>query len=303
MLNEILRKKGAASVVEIAKALLAEDRSQVEYYEQITKNMVGRVLTKNRGITEKDGDDYRLKDFSQLSKAEVEELISLCNDKIGEYLEKRSDPWSHRRKSAGYIPGTLRYEVLKRARYRCELCGVSAEHKALEVDHIIPRNKGGTDDMANLQSLCYSCNSTKRDRDDADFRDMASRYNDRDPNCIFCQVDTNRIVAENELCFAIRDRHPVTPHHTLIIPKRHISDFFDLYQPELNAIHALIQDRKGELLRLDCHVTGFNVGVNVGTDAGQTVMHAHVHLIPRRQGDVERPRGGVRGVIPGKQDY
>jgi 5-methylcytosine-specific restriction endonuclease McrA len=105
--------------------------------------MVGRVLTQNRGITEKDGDTYHLRNFSQLTQTEADELIHLCDVKIGEYLTRRRDPWSHRRKSLGYVPGTQRYEVLKRAKYRCELCGVSAEHKALEVDHIIPRNKGG----------------------------------------------------------------------------------------------------------------------------------------------------------------
>ena len=170
MLRELLKRRGAATVTEVARALLAEDRSQLEYYEQITKNMVGRVLTANRGITDKDGATYRLKDFSHLSNEEIDDLVQLCDAKVAEYLGKREDPWSHRRKSTGYVPGTQRYEVLKRARYRCELCGVSAEHKALEVDHIIPRNRGGTDDVSNLQALCYSCNATKRDRDDMDFR-------------------------------------------------------------------------------------------------------------------------------------
>ena len=303
MLRELLRHKGTASVNDIARALLAEDRSQLEYYEQITKNMVGRVLTNNRGITEKDGENYNLKSFSHLSKSEAAELIELCNAKIDEYLEKRSDPWSHRRKSAGYVPGTIRYEVLKRARSRCELCGISIEQKAIEVDHIIPRNKGGTNDISNFQALCYSCNATKRDRDDTDFRDMALRYEDRNTNCMFCQIDTARVVAENHLCYAIRDKYPVSAHHMLIIPRRHISDFFELYQPELNAIHELMHKMKAEVRRIDHQVTGFNVGVNVGQDAGQTVMHAHVHLIPRHHGDVEKPRGGVRGVIPGKQDY
>jgi ATP adenylyltransferase len=171
MLREILRHNGAATISDIARALLAEDRSQVEYYEQITKNMVGRVLTKNRGITERDNGSYRLKGFAELSQREVDQLIARCDAKISEYLGRRNDPWSHRRKSTGYIPGTERYEVLKRARFRCELCGISAEEKAIEVDHIIPRNKSGTDDTSNLQALCYSCNSTKRDRDNADFRD------------------------------------------------------------------------------------------------------------------------------------
>jgi diadenosine tetraphosphate (Ap4A) HIT family hydrolase/5-methylcytosine-specific restriction endonuclease McrA len=303
MLRELLRRNGAATVTDVARALLAEDRSQLEYYEQITKNMVGRVLTANRGMTEKDGATYRLKDFAGLSNEEIDHLIQLCDTKVAEYLGKREDPWSHRRKSAGYVPGTQRYEVLKRARYRCELCGVSAEHKALEVDHIIPRNRGGTDDVSNFQALCYSCNATKRDRDNTDFRDMATRYGDRESNCVFCKIEPKRVIAENELCFAIRDGHPVTPHHTLVIPKRHVANFFELYQPELNAAYVLLRNIEAEIRSIDQEVTGFNVGMNIGQDAGQTVFHVHVHLIARRHGDVENPRGGVRGVIPGKQNY
>jgi 5-methylcytosine-specific restriction endonuclease McrA len=80
----------------------------------------------------------------------------MCAEKIDQYVDKRGDRiWSHRRKSTGYISGTLRYEVLKRAKFRCELCGVSADEKALEVDHIIPRQIGGPDDISNLQALCY----------------------------------------------------------------------------------------------------------------------------------------------------
>jgi ATP adenylyltransferase len=115
MLRELLRHKGSASVSDIAKALLAEDRSQLEYYEQITKNMVGRILTSNRGITEKDLEAYHLKNFSHLSKIEINELVKLCNAKIAEYLEKRNDPWSHRRKSTGFVPGTIKFEVVPTA--------------------------------------------------------------------------------------------------------------------------------------------------------------------------------------------
>jgi len=175
MLRALLISMGEASIREIAKALLSEDQSQIEYYEQITKRMVGRVLTTNHGITTKTGDVYVLNGFSELSQSERDELIALCNQKLAEFLERRSDPWSHRRQTDGYVPGTLRYEVLKRARFRCELCGISAEEKALEVDHIIPRNHGGVDDAFNLQALCYSCNATKRDRDDTDFRRIAEQ--------------------------------------------------------------------------------------------------------------------------------
>jgi len=158
---------------------------------------------------------------------------------------QQSDPWSHRRKSAGYVSGTLRYEVLKRAMFRCELCGASAEDRALEVDHIVPRNTGGSDDLSNLQALCYSCNAMKRDRDTTDFRAMASLYRERADGCIFCNIDATRIVSENELIVAIRDAYPVTEGHSLLIPRRHVVGPSDLFQPELNAMWAISERMMG----------------------------------------------------------
>ena len=200
MLLQLLRNNGSADIDTIAQALLSHDESQRDYYRQITKNMVGKVLTKNRGVTVKDGDQYRLQRFSELDQREVDALAALCEAKIAQYKSDRGAAiWQHRTKSAGYISGTLRYEVLKRAKFRCELCGISAEEKALEADHIVPRNHGGKDDLSNLQSLCYSCNAMKRDRDDADFRDISEHYKVRDENCPFCTLTTARKVAENEL--------------------------------------------------------------------------------------------------------
>lgn len=303
MLIKLLNQNGKASVKEVANALVGYDKSQVEYYEHITKNMVGRVLTNNRGITHKEKDQYSLVGFDELSSSEVSELISYCNNRIEEYLDDGKDPWSHRRKSSGYIKGTIRYRVLSRAKFRCELCGISADQKALEVDHIVPRNKGGSDDESNLQSLCYSCNAMKRDTDDTDFRKVKSSYEERLQGCIFCEIPAERIIAENELAYVILDAFPVTELHSLIIPKRHISDFFSLYQPERNAMQSLLEQRRDKILAMDPLVTGFNVGNNIGDTAGQTVMHCHTHLIPRRHGDTLNPRGGIRGVIPNKQDY
>ena len=304
MLIELLERRGSASVTEIARALLGHDVSQVEYYEHITKNMVGKVLTNSRGITSKEKNQYTLIGSEELTDDERSQLITLCQNKIEEFLGKRGDKvWEHRRKSSGYISGTIRYEILKRAKFRCELCGISAEQKALEVDHIIPRNHGGTDDQSNLQALCYSCNAMKRDRDTTDFREVNTSYDHRESGCIFCEMPSERVIAENELAYAILDAFPVTEGHTLIIPKRHVSDFFSLYQPERNAMQRLLEEQRQNILNADSTVTGFNIGNNVGEDAGQTVMHCHTHLIPRRRGDVEEPRGGVRGVIAEKQNY
>lgn len=305
MLIELLKHGGKASTRDIAKALLSRDESQIEYYQEITKNMVGKVLTKNRGLTERSDDNqYRLKGFDELSSAEIDTLKTLCRQKVDEYVEKRGKRiWQHRTNASDYVPGTLRYEVLKRAKFRCELCGISANEKALEADHIIPRNKGGCNDISNLQALCYSCNATKRDRDDTDFRGMSDSYDHREKDCAFCGIKSQRVVADNELCFAIRDEYPVTEHHTLVIPKRHVADYFDLYQPELNALSRLLGEMRAKLSAADPSIAAFNIGVNAGAEAGQTIFHCHLHLIPRRSGDVSDPRGGVRSVIPGKQRY
>ena len=110
-------------------------------------------------------------------------------------------------------------------------------------------------------------------------------------------------MAENDLAYAIRDGFPVTQGHTLIIPKRHVLDFFGLTEEELLHMNRLLHSEKEVLLRLYPEIGGFNVGANCGEIAGQSVWHCHVHLIPRRKGDVERPKGGVRHVIPNKGHY
>ena len=134
----------------------------------------------------------------------------------------------------------------------------------------------------------------KRDRDDTDFRAIATSYQHREAGCVFCETDKDKqeILSENELSYAKSDICPVTPLHSLIIPKRHVQDFFDLYQPEINAVYALLIKTKQSIQELDETVTGFNVGLNSGEDAGQTVFHCHIHLLPRKKGDTKNPRGG-----------
>jgi diadenosine tetraphosphate (Ap4A) HIT family hydrolase len=124
-------------------------------------------------------------------------------------------------------------------------------------------------------------------------------YND----CPFCNPDKDReIILESASVFAIYDKFPVNNGHVLIIPKKHVSNYFELSFKEqsacwfvLNSVQKIIQEK--------FNPDGFNVGININETAGQTVPHVHIHLIPRYNGDVEEPRGGVRGVIPGKKEY
>jgi ATP adenylyltransferase len=303
MIRHLLRHGGRGSVQEIATALLVEDQSQVEYYSQITNNMVGRVLRRHE-VVAKGQKEYELLGFDDLSPSDIQRLVQACDTRLNQYLENRGSAiWEHRRNSSGYISGTLRYEVLKHAKYRCELCGISAEEKALEVDHIIPRSKGGVDELANLQALCYSCNAMKRDRDDTDFRLVKASYEEKSDTCPFCDISDRPILFENNLAIAFEDIYPVSKGHVLVLPRRHEPNYFKLGLPEVRACHDLLSQAQEKICQSDPTVMAFNVGINCGTTAGQTVMHCHVHLIPRRDGDHPNPRGGVRGVIPGKADY
>ncbi len=121
-------------------------------------------------------------------------------------------------------------------------------------------------------------------------------------NCPFCRIEPARIFAETEMTLTIRDGFPVSPGHTLIIPKRHFADFFEATDAEAAEIWKALRAAATALTR-DRSPDGFNVGVNVGAAAGQTVMHLHVHLIPRYRGDQPDPRGGIRHIFPDLADY
>ena len=127
----------------------------------------------------------------------------------------------------------------------------------------------------------------------------------KDPNnpCLFCNVKKTGCAHENEFAYASYDSYPVSEHHCLIIPKRHIKDYFDLSNDELIACNDLIKIIKKEITDRDPLVKGFNLGTNIGIVSGQSILHCHFHLIPRREGDVDNPQGGVRSVIPNKQHY
>lgn len=123
-------------------------------------------------------------------------------------------------------------------------------------------------------------------------------------DCVFCQImKRGRFVAEYGQVFAVLDKFPVTRGHQLVITKRHVNDWFGMSFEERRDAEALLSELKKQLQREDPAITGFNLGMNCGVSAGQTVMHAHIHLIPRRDGDLAEPRGGVRGCVPDQMAY
>jgi diadenosine tetraphosphate (Ap4A) HIT family hydrolase len=121
-------------------------------------------------------------------------------------------------------------------------------------------------------------------------------------SCLFCSPVPEEIVLKNTLWYARWDKYPVTKGHLLVIPLRHVQDCFDLTKEERNSLFGLL-DACRKLLDEKYSPDGYNIGANIGYPAGQSVMHCHVHVIPRYAGDTDHPRGGIRGVIPGKKEY
>ena len=121
--------------------------------------------------------------------------------------------------------------------------------------------------------------------------------------CIFCKTNQNELIFENDLAYASSDSYPVSQFHSLVVPKRCIENYFELNEKEILACNDLIKKLRKKIISEDKSVEGFNIGTNAGKVAGQSIFHCHIHVIPRRKGDVDNPQGGVRSVIPLKQHY
>jgi len=297
LIKTLVEAGGSATLRQLAQQFVLEDESQLQYYENTIKNMPVKVL-KNHGVVDKTDNlvSLNVKKFTFKEKAK---LKGICEEKIQQYLEKRGlATWDYRFID-NPVPDSIRYKVLKEGKQRCALCGITAKDRMLDVDHIIPRSRGGKSTEDNLQVLCAKCNRSKGNKDDTDFRHDESNVKNQD--CPFCSGV--RKVSDNNSVFAIKDNYPVTKDHHLIIPYRHTDNYFTMTENERNDATELIRVLKNRLEENDPTITGFNVGMNSGESAGQTVMHSHIHLIPRRDGDTDKPRGGVRGVVPEKMDY
>lgn len=124
----------------------------------------------------------------------------------------------------------------------------------------------------------------------------------KEQNCPFYNLQST-LIPRNSVAIAFEDEFPVTKNHTLVTPLQHVSSFFELGSYEYNACCLLINELKNIIIKNDNSVTGFNIGINDGVDAGQTVFHFHIHVIPRRNGDVVNSRGGIRNIIPSRNKY
>lgn len=301
MLRILIEAGGTATIRQLAHGFLDQDESQLRYYEDRIKKMPLPVL-KRRGIISHDGDLVTL-NCKKLTFEQKSQVLMLCEKRMREFIMQRGiDLWGYRLIDTDPIPGSLRYRVIKESGGRCALCGATKKERPLDVDHIIPRSKGGKTEYENLQVLCSLCNQEKGNKDDTDFRN--DDQPEFVPDCKFCYPNIKpRIIKGTGTMIAIKDGYPVTEGHTLVIPKRHVAEYFDLSDSERRDADSLLKYLKRKMIKKDPSITGYNIGVNCGESAGQTIFHLHYHLIPRRDGDTSDPRGGVRGVIPGKRGY
>ncbi|MCK4409764.1 MAG: HNH endonuclease [Candidatus Eisenbacteria sp.] len=172
LIRSSLDAGGSATVRQLATAFLIQDESQLLYYEKRIKEMPVRVLKKH-GVVERDGELISLT-AGKLTLEQIAGLRVLCEQRMQEYVQKRGiSLWDYRLLEADPIPDSARYMVLKESGGRCALCGATKQERPLDVDHIKPRSKGGTNDPSNLQVLRSKCNRSKGNKDDTDFRDAS----------------------------------------------------------------------------------------------------------------------------------
>ena len=301
LIRSLIDSGGIATIRQLALAFLVQDESELLYYEKRIKEMPLKVLRKHGVVSyEKGLVSLRVPKLTFQQKAQVK---MLCDQKLQDFLLKRGlGTWDYRMLEADPVPDSLRFRVLQESGGRCALCGATKKDRPLDVDHIKPRSRGGLNVYENLQVLCSKCNRSKGNQDDTDFRGEAA--DGPDNSCFFCKaLSSGRAIDELGTAFVIKDGYPVTECHLLIIPKRHVSDYYELFKTERDDMESLVRIHRKMIQKRDATVTGFNVGVNIGESAGQSIFHTHMHLIPRRNGDTPHPKGGVRGVIPGKRGY
>lgn len=302
VIRTLLENGGESSVRDIAQHVLKYDEAQVEYYIQVIKRYPKQVLSQHGVIVSTAHRSFRLNvEFNVLTCNQIDELLRICDERIQECLVNfKGVVGDHRYNPDALSSGSIRYEVLKRANGHCSLCGASILDTPIDIDHIIPRTKGGSNDISNLQALCDRCNRSKGNRDKTDFRHYGK--DSSVSACLFCNLN-DRVIQANNTAQRILDLFPVSHLHTLLIPKRHIEDAIDLSSDEIADLFQLAKHVTTDLKQQDTSIEGFNIGFNIGQVGGQTISHAHLHIIPRRIGDVENPRGGIRNVLPNSFGY
>ena len=299
LIDALLDKGGIATVGQIAQAYLDQDDGQRRHCENRIRQMPMPALNRIQVVT-REGEWVKL-NAPRLTSHQTSQLRMLCEQSMREFTQDFGhNLWDYQMGAPDPVPNSVRYRVLTLAGRRCALCGMSAEQTDLLVNHIIPRSRGGSNELKNLQALCATCHQGKKIKDGQEVSDISLAY---DPECKFCWQRPRWPVETHGSVWAHRDGHPVSEGHHLVIPVRHTAELFTMSVRERRDADTLIRLLRSKLLREDDSIEGFNVGMNCGAEAGQSIFHAHWHLIPRRKNDSKAKKGGIRGVIPERMEY
>ena len=275
VIRTLIENGGSASTRQLALAALPYDTSQVEYYEQVMKRWP-KITLKKHDIISYQRDKFALNaNVSLLSEYQKAELTSLCTQKIQEFLDAKLTQ-QQKAKIPTHISGLMRYEILRRAKSRCVLCGITKEERALDVDHIIPRSLGGKTEISNLQALCYVCNRSKRNLDDTDFRNYIPPS--INPDCRLCGF-VQSVTVQNIRAFALTEKENNPEENIIVVPKRHVGSFFDLDQKEVNDCYALLRQRRNYLCNEQASLK-FEISINEIQNHSHENFHTYIRLIP-----------------------
>ena len=275
VIRTLIENGGSASTRQLAIAVLPYDTAQIEYYEHIMKRWPKDTLKKHDIISYQRNNFALNADVSLLSEYQKAELTSLCTQKIQQFLDDKLTR-QQKTKIPTHVSGLMRYEVLRRAKSRCALCGVTRDERALDVDHIIPRSLGGKTEMSNLQALCYICNRSKGNQDRTDFRNYIPPSTN--PDCRLCCSVQSSII-QNIRSFALTERENNPKESIIIVPRRHVGSFFDLDQKEVNDCYALLRQQRNDLY--DKYADpNFEISVNERRIRDHNNFHTYIRLIP-----------------------
>ena len=272
MIKTLLESGNCATVDDIAKEFINWDYSLLEYYKRRVMVWPKRTLTGHK-IVSYSKNVFTLLLDDDVTPEQKRHLVEICDGRTDQYVENYPDRLGTKNNRDATLQ-IQRYDIMARAKGICAACG--CRDKALDVDHILPVNKGGTDEASNLQALCFTCNRQKRDRDKTDFVMWAKRLKDRDSKCALCNVEP---IKSNELTSTVRAVQPRSKLHSLVFPKRHVGTFFDMIPAERNHCLEMVSEVREEIMERDDTVRGFCVNFDSGNIAGKH-QHCHIHVIP-----------------------
>ena len=243
-----------ARTEDIARAFLNEDNAQLEYYKKIVRRWPSITLKKHNVVSYKK-EVYTLLLDEPLNGAEKKSLAELCDLRLQEFIDKDPQIRQFRMLDSRAVSGSVRYDILSKSKGLCVACGMGPPAISLHVDHIIPYSLGGPTEMANLQALCYKCNTQKRNRDETDFIRWKKRLQFRRTECPLCKQSANALM-ENNLAYAVAEKG--SNENILVCPFRHVDSFVNMIPVEKQLCVTLV-DQVIEKMRLDGTADRFRV--------------------------------------------